>query len=566
MKKFWGKLEELLEKNQNSFKKNELNNIRGEIFRQCALCSQNDKGFFELCVPTGGGKTLSSLRFAVGHAKKHNLDRIIFIIPFLNILEQNAKVVKELLDKNGLNSKSYVLESHSNVINEDYQKNNQAETDYKVSEFYNNWDEPIVFTTMVQFLENVYAGGTNAVRRFHNMANAVLIFDEIQALPIKCIYMFNLLVKFLVYFANSTVLLCSATQPPLSQLESEMSLPVATKIVAKNYPILKRTRIINKVDVCNGSSYDEIADFALQCAKDKGSCLVVVNTKSSVTKIFQLLKESTILVYCLTTNLCAEHRSEIIDEIKAKLKNKEQIICVSTSLIEAGVDIDFASVIRFIAGIDNIIQSAGRCNREGKLADSQGNKILGDVYLFYNKNESIGKLEEIKQAQDFIIETLHYGEVDFFSEKIIEKYYKNKFKNNKQKFDYPIKDFNGTSQIELLSTNDKLCSNAINRTEIGPIFASFKTAGQNFKVIDNDQISVIVPYRTGKEIIEAIRNNQFDVLKKAQRYTVNIYTNNLSRMNEAVEDLGHGIFALKSGFYHDDLGVQAEFVNQNQIY
>lgn len=566
-KELWGKLEKILD--EKSYEKNALNDVRSDIFKQCVYASDKEQGFFELSVPTGGGKTLSSFRFAVGHAKKHNLERIIFVIPFLNILEQNAQVIKGILKENAIDTKM-VLESHSNVVNNEVQNENDLESDKVVSKYFNNWDEPIVFTTMVQFLENVYGGGTNAIRRFHNMANAVLIFDEIQALPSKCVYVFNLLAKFLVNFAHSTILLCSATQPPLDSLAKEMSLPKPFKIVDKKYEILKRTKIINKVNVHGGSSFDEIKEQALNCVKQRGNCLVIVNTKASVGKLFKLLEKSDVPVFCLSTNLCAEHRLKVIDEIKDKLAKKQPVICISTNLIEAGVDIDFATVIRFIAGVDNIIQSAGRCNREGKLTDKENNTILGEVYLYNNKEENIGSLAELRDAQKFIITLLHYGEVDFFDEEVIRKFYKSKFYESKNKLSYPIPSLNNRTQIELLGKNENLIAEhkgsiAKRGNKIGAIQASFKTASQNFKVIDNNQISLLVPFQDGIQIIEQIKQGNIDAIKRAQRYMVNVYTDRF-RITDAVQDLGHGILSIKPEFYDDKLGVVAEFVNQNLFY
>ena len=570
MEKLWERLENILDKKNNSFENNELNNIRKEIYNFCKINSPYNKGFFELSAPTGGGKTLSSFRFAVGHAKKHGLDRIIYVIPFLNIIEQNAIVIKELLALNGL-KEELVLESHSDGINEKFDTNDlNIVDDENITTYYNNWDEPIVFTTMVQFLENVYAGGTNAIRRFHNMANAVIIFDEIQALPSKCVHMFNLLVKFLVNFANCSVVLCSATQPPLSNLQNKiMNLPMAKKIVTKSYPTLKRTNIINKIDIKNGTTLEEIAQNAINLAKEKNNCLIIVNTKASVTKLFNLMKNCGIFIYCLTTNLCAQHRLKKIKEIKKKLCENKKIICISTNLIEAGVDIDFACVIRFIAGIDNIVQSAGRCNREGKLKDENGNKILGEVFLYYNKEENIDKLKELKDSQTFLIDLISNREIDFSSEDIIQKYYKYKFMQENYKLNYPIE--NNTNQFELLSQNEKLVNYAQLKNKnisIGPIVASFDISAQHFKVIDNNQISVIVPYGYGKTIIKNLKENKLDYLKKAQRFTVNIFVNKINDLfnSNAIENLEHGILVLKEGFYDKNLGVIAEFKNQNLIY
>jgi CRISPR-associated endonuclease/helicase Cas3 len=343
--------------------------IRSKISQDCRSRAEDPQGIYTLTVPTGGGKTFSSIRWALHHAKEHKLERIIYIIPFTSIIEQNAEEVRKILEKSG-DEYPWVLEHHSNLEPE-------KQTWYsKLSS--ENWNAPVIFTTMVQFLEVLFGGGTKGVRRMHALARSVLIFDEIQSLPVNCVHLFCNGLQFLVDHASATALLCTATQPLLDDLKGsgkgQLHIPAGNELVpdvSHLFQELQRVTIRNRYRP-QGWSREKIAALALSELDEKGNCLVIVNTKDWARQLFETCRESgtgeTNMMYHLSTNLCPAHRKRIFSEINQRLDSGEPVLCISTQLIEAGVDVDFNSVIRFLAGLDSIAQAAGRCNRNGRLS------------------------------------------------------------------------------------------------------------------------------------------------------------------------------------------------------
>jgi len=267
----WGCLTDKFEQYISTLEtRNSIDIIRRDISQRCLDCSQNPKALYQLTVPTGGGKTLSSLRFALHHAEKHKMNRIIYIIPYTSIIDQNAQVVRSILE-DGEEPGTVVLEHHSNLMPE---KENARQK--IISE---NWDAPIVFTTMVQFLECLFGAGTRNIRRMHQMANAVLIFDEIQTLPIHCVHLFNLTIRFLCHSCGSTAILCTATQPLLDQVKPpECSLPIGErqKIIPNPkelYQQLKRTNLIDHRKIPEGWDTEDIAQLIKDEQKKPAVCL-----------------------------------------------------------------------------------------------------------------------------------------------------------------------------------------------------------------------------------------------------------------------------------------------------
>jgi len=263
--------------------KSSIDRIRADIAKHCLDAAQRSKGIFSLTVPTGGGKTLASLRFALAHAKEHKLDRIIYVIPFTSIIEQNANVVRETLEVNESEKGRIVLEYHSNIGSE--------KQSWKEKLLAENWDVPIVYTTMVQFLETLFGSGTRGARRMHQMAKTVIIFDEIQTLPVRCVHMFCNAINFLVNQCGSSVVLCSATQPLLGEvdkLKGSLILAAENEImptVQKLFADLKRVDVSDCRKPC-GWSDDEIVQLAEKEMENTGSCLVIVNMKRSARSLY----------------------------------------------------------------------------------------------------------------------------------------------------------------------------------------------------------------------------------------------------------------------------------------
>jgi CRISPR-associated endonuclease/helicase Cas3 len=374
---------ERLEAKQFQSRNEKVDAIRRIISDQCRKRADDEQGMYTLSVPTGGGKTFSSMRFALHHAKKHQLDRIIYIIPFTSIIEQNAEEIRKAVEREG-DEWPWVLEHHSNLIRDEMTKEDKQDEQSRYQELATeNWDVPIIFTTMVQFLETLFGGGTSSARRIHNLANAVLIFDEIQSLPVNCVHLFCNAVQFLTDHARTTAVLCTATQPLLNNLrcpeKGQLTFSANHELVENTTAVfdqLKRVQIKNSVRK-QGWSGEEIAELALKQLKEKGNCLVIVNTKSWARKLYALCTEKTDEknVFHLSTNLCPAHRKEILTWVRCRLDAKLPTLCISTQLIEAGVDVDFNAVIRFLAGLDSIAQAAGRCNRNGNLTQQ------GEVFV-----------------------------------------------------------------------------------------------------------------------------------------------------------------------------------------
>lgn len=558
IERFENKIREF-EQNSN---KNPIDDIRKQISNECKEKAEKQQGIFTLTVPTGGGKTLASLRFALYHAKKYGLDRIIYVIPYTSIIDQNAQVVREILELNPDEKGNIVLEHHSNLLPEIENSNTKLLAE--------NWDAPIVFTTAVQFLETVFGAGTRSIRRFHQMARSVIIFDEIQTLPIKTVHLFNNTINFLIENCKTTVVLCTATQPLLNrvdELKGKLYFTHENEIipnVEKLFSKLKRVEVIDRTK-SQGWSDDEIASLAIEEAEIHKSCLVVVNTKKSAINLYQkiLTEIKSKHVFHLSTSMCPAHRIMVLNKIKNLLKNNEQCICVSTQLIEAGVDVDFGSVIRFIAGVDSIAQAAGRCNRNGK-------RSSGNVFIVNPREEIIDSLTDIKEGKQITLRILNEMKnsdsdlpSDFLHPKIMETYFQYYFYNRAPIMTYPIIGEREDNLLNMLSENVFAVNEHKRIHNSAPnIFfrQSFKTAAEYFKTIDAPTIGVIVPFEDeGKEIISELLSQfafekRFKTLKKAQRYTVNVYPNLLDKLIQQsaisqVPDIGIYILS-DERYYH----------------
>ena len=572
----WAYLIDKLEHHIANFQQvNSVDKIRSDISKRCAELSLREKGLYLLTVPTGGGKTLASLRYALLHANYHKMERIVYVIPYTSIIDQNAAEVRSIFeDYNG----SIVLEHHSNLTPE--------KDTWKSKLLSENWDAPIVFTTAVQFLEALFASGTRGVRRMHQLANAVIIFDEIQTIPIRTIHMFNNAVNFLVSQCGASVLFCTATQPLLDQVDKAKGaaqLSTNPELMADVHSLFRELRRVNVVDnrKKGGWTDEEITLHTLEELKENGSVLVIVNTKAAAQGIYKLCKEklvheSDVQLFHLSTNMCPAHRMSVFETIKGCLNptNPKPVICISTQLIEAGVNIDFGCVIRYLAGLDSIAQAAGRCNRHGL------RKVPGKVYIVNPANENLPKdigiaKEKAERVLDEFLKCPEAFDFDVIGPKTIELYYKYYFFDRADEMVYPLnakqigRDGN---LLSLLSTNEysiKAYKNALNSHPPYGLRQSFKTAGQEFAVIDAPTEGVIVPYGEGEQIIKELCG-AFDVqqqralLKRAQRYSVNIYPNNLQELmkNRCVREIqeGSGILYLDTQYYSDDFGVSLEIV------
>ena len=569
-----------IEEFENKPNRNEVDEIRSQVSQSCLEFSSKPKGIYQLTVPTGGGKTFASLRFALHHAKEHSMDRVFYVIPYTSIIDQNADEARKVLedkDKNGNYLNKVVLEHHSNLTpdEETRRQNLLAE----------NWDAPIVFTTQVQFLEALFGSGTRGARRMHQLANSVIIFDEIQTIPIRAVHMFNLAVRFLVHACGGTVVLCTATQPLLDQVtpvQRALSIKPEQKIIPYEKELFQKLKRVEVFDRRKAGEWSdkEIAELALGELQEKGSVLIIVNTKKSAYSLYQaILQESDVTLYHLSTNMCPAHRLEKLNEIKTKLENKEPVICVSTQLIEAGVDIDFGSVIRYLAGMDSIAQAAGRCNRNG------ARDGLGNVWVVNPAEESLDKLKDIKIGREeaqTILDDFNDNADSFENDRIgleaMGAYYRHYFYGRQDEMCYKVKADSPIGRNDdlftLLSTNTGSMQEhqRIEGTAVLiPFKQSFRKASEAFRVIDSLTQGVIVPYgEEGDDIITELCGayeveKQYGLIKKAQRYSVNLFPHEFRKLADknAIREVqkGAGIFYLDKQYYSEKFGWSDNPVN-----
>lgn len=573
----WNDLIQPLENLLESFPdENGIDRVRKRISEQCKQGGNRQQGIYTLSVPTGGGKTLSSLRFALEHAKEHGLKRIVYIIPYLSILDQTAKTIRCTLaecDKSIRCTKSeeerrkceayrkteeLILEHHSNIeIFDEVDK----EEEYRL--LASRWDSPIILTTMVQFLETIYSNKASKLRRFHNMSEAVLIFDEIQALPIKCVHLFNAAINFLQTFGKTTILLCTATQPHLHRTERPVLLsdePDIVSISPDELKIFERVNIEDKTQL--PMDYEQITELVKAQIGQGKSTLVILNTKGDARGVYEQCRQIECEKAFLTTDLCPAHRLNVLDRLRKNLdpKTKQVTLCVSTQLIEAGVDVSFDCVIRAQAGMDSIIQAAGRCNRNKENATPQ------PVFVVDVQDENLSRLPEIKDGKGVTSRVFREKQgADLLSDEVITQFYEYYFYMQQEKMDYSTRD--GKTTIFSLLSNNPLGAIAFrnrHNKEYTGLPSAFQTAADEFSVIEGSQIGVVVPYGDALKLIDKFRcayssKEKMRILKRLQKYTVSIYANTWDEIKHAASIVDDTFYLLSPDYYDaEEQGLKRE--------
>lgn len=557
-----------------------INRLRREMSLQCDAFALRPSGIYTLSIPTGGGKTLASLRYALKHAIETGKQRIIYIVPYTTIIEQNAQEIRDILQEHDM-----ILEHHSNVIEEPDPPENPAEAEAydirrkKIKLAKDTWDRPIIFTTMVQFLNTFYAKGTRNVRRLHQLSNAVIIFDEVQSVPIKCISLFNAALNFLLAFGRSSLLLCTATQPALDGVKHRMQLKEDAEMIENLDEVGRSFKRVEVVDRTTPSGWkaDELADFVLDRMDEIDSTLVILNTKSAVRKLFTELEKRQISGDCdarlfhLSTNMCAAHRKDVLKELKRALASevKDRVICVSTQLIEAGVNISFECVVRSLAGLDSIAQAAGRCNRHGK--DAIRNVYIiksADEVLTHLKEISIGAGETQRILNEMKAEPERYGG-ELLSKAAMQAYFSYYYALIEDDMQYHVQKLD-QNIFELLEQNKNYAAGYKGKHGKLPELISFSalaTAEQYFEVISNAARTVLVPYNEeARELIldlnGELKAGELGVLlRKLQPYVVNIYENEFRKLdkNGDIQPLLNGeVLALSETAYSKKFGVETD--------
>lgn len=553
----WLSEQEYLERKLSKFDNTSpINQVRSIISDQCLRAAERPPGIYRLNVPTGAGKTLSALRYAVAHAERFHKKRIIFIIPLLSVLEQNAKVIRDYMQDEDL-----ILEHHSNVISEKESCGDNTELDeYEI--LMENWESPIVISTLVQLLNILFTHKTSAVGRMRALCDSVIIIDEVQSIPKKTIAMFNMAINFLSSYCNATILLSSATQPCLEALDWPVRFvvqPDMVKLEKQQIDVFERAEITDRTDPY-GMDMESWVDFCCSLMEERESLLVICNTKREARELFErmaeIAEEEDWYICHLSTAMCQKHRVEVLKELQTKLevlqkdvKNNRKTkknICISTQLVEAGVDFSFDCVVRVLAGIDNLAQAAGRCNR----SNEYGRK--GRVYLIKLKDENLNMLREIADAQNstqkVLLEARKRTDMTLIGESATDIFYRNLYqkKEMKNRIKYPIDDCGSELYLVNLLGNDNPYAKGDGRFIL---HQPFQSIGTRFEVFDDQTFDVLVPFDDGVYLIEELKEaekkktpllSMKNIVKQAKEYTISIYKWQRDKLWE--EGLLEGLF------------------------
>jgi CRISPR-associated endonuclease/helicase Cas3 len=513
---------------------------RAEVLSACRKKAEGRPGLYELTVPTGGGKTLSSLAFALRHCTENGLDRVIYAIPFTSIIEQTAEVFRGVFDAYPLDTDELILEHHSN-----FDPDKETTRTRLTSE---NWDSPLIVTTNVQLFESLFAKKTSRCRKLHRIANSVIILDEAQTLPITLLKPCLQALQLLVEQYGCTVVLCTATQPAIEKRNGfDIGLAAPISII-EDAPALYRNLKRVKVDNAGVLDCDQLS--ALIKGYEQG--LAIVNTRRHAATLYQALNERTGGEGCyhLSAAMTPEHRSQKLAQIRQRLKDDQPCRVVSTQLIEAGVDVDFPVVWRALAGLDSVAQAAGRCNREGKRAESI-------TWIFQPQEEEyarlFGTLKTEANATSQIIGCERYD--DLLGLDAIEHYFQLHYWSRKQ-------DWDKQDICDAFRFGDKSL----------PLNADFTTVAEKFRFIDSAQRSIVVGWDDKScELIDEFRRRDKlgiypdrKLTRRLQRQTVTVSQRLWEQASQPgkqqIEILCDRFAVLTSPdlYYHPELGLMLE--------
>ncbi len=548
---YWEKYLSFFEEKLREFpQQTPIQKARSSISQKCREVAQDPGGIIRLNVPTGGGKTLSSLGYALRHAQKWGKRRIIFTLPLLTILEQNVSVIRQYLGDAGI-----VLEHHSNVA----EPETSAELDLRELAV-ESWNSPVIVTTLVQFLNTLFSGKTTAVRRFQSLCGSIIVIDEVQTVPCKMVSLFNLAINFLADICGATIVLCSATQPCLEKVTHPIS-PVPREMVSIQAELrkpFKRTQILDG----GAKTMQEAAEFIASSMEQVDSLLVICNKREEAVFLSEKLEGSAEVCGHLSASMCPAHRRQTLEALRNALDAGKRCLCVATQVIEAGVDISFRRVIRLTAGMDNVIQAAGRCNRNGQEKEAQ-------VYALSILGEKLTHLEEIRRAKDATLALFtEYSrnpeqfQSDLASEQAIDYYYKRLYAAlPREAQDYPLPKEHSTMLRFLGQNPDYLRENSRSYGKY-MLNQAFRTAGDCFTVFDSDTRDVVVPFGEGKALIEELAG-QFCLnvgflqqwIKEAKPYTVSLYAYQFQKLGGVLAEYS-GILVIPPEYYDEKYGLQ----------
>lgn len=503
---------------------NSINGRRTEILKACLTAGENDRGLFHLTVPTGGGKTIASLAFALKHAVRHQMEHIIYVIPYTSIIEQNAQVFREILGHDN------VLENHCNV---DYGNSEELKPMQLASE---NWDKPVIVTTNVQFFESLFASRSSKCRKIHNIANSVVIFDEAQMLPLEYLKPCIAMMENLMDFYRTSIVLCTATQPALDSIFDQHRRYIELcPNINEQFEFFKRV-IYENLGIIE-------FDALIERLKNEKRVLCIVNTKKSAQQLYEQLSGDG--VYHLSTSMYPKHRKKILAQIKERMSDKSKsCVLISTSLVEAGIDLDFNSVYRQVAGVDSVIQAAGRCNREG-IEKKENSK----VYIF-----DINGMKTVpgQSLQSSITKGLLQDYDDISNLECITEYFK---------------------RLYHFRENDLDKKNIIG--EFKDWKYNFETVSEKFHLIEENTRIVFIPIeQEAKDLLFEIKNQGYGKsrMRNASQYCVQIYNQLFDTLygagiiKEITSDIENFYELVDEEMYTDDKGLNLSVESGMDLY
>ena len=501
--------------------RNELNGLRCQILEGCMEAGSGQKGIYTLTVPTGGGKTIASLAFALHHAVENNMRRIIYVIPYTSIIEQNARVFRDILGEGN------VIEHHSGAGFDSDEETHDAKSRQRLAT--ENWDAPVIVTTAVQFFESLYGNRASKCRKLHNIANSVIIFDEAQMLPTGALLPCVGAIASLVADFEATAVLCTATQPVLNDLIHSFAPGISVKEICPNtaqlYEHFRRVSFRNVGALTNAALADEL------CAQNQVLC--IVNTRKAAQEVYQQMtgEEN----FHLSTLMYPAHRQAILQTVRQRLKDGLPCRVISTSLIEAGVDVDFPAVYREMAGLDSIMQAAGRCNRNGKRNAAQS------IVTIFTGETPAPKLfqKNIKAAVETLKDDRDPGDPES-----IRRYFT------------AYRSFVGDN-LDSGRVVERL------RGGIAGCLLPFRTVAENFHMIDEDSMTVYIPLGDGENLCDKLLSGFAgrEIYRKAGQYSVNIYRQHYQTLLSAGDvqplDEGSGVLT-HPALYSADTGLSLQ--------
>lgn len=509
---------EKLEKHIAGWMKNQdtdtVNGRRTEILQHCLETgTRAERGLFRLTVPTGGGKTVASLAFALRHAAKQHMDHIIYVIPYTSIIEQNAAVFREILGT------EHVLEHHSNM---DYTSSEELRPMQLASE---NWDKPVIVTTNVQFFESLFASKSSKCRKLHNISNSVIIFDEAQMFPTEYLKPCLLMLEELAANYRSSIVLCTATQPAFADLfQRKWEITELCPRMDEQFSFFKRTRFEQIGTVSEENLVERLSG--------EQQALCIVNTKKRAQSLYESMRGEG--VYHLSATMYPKHRKRVLKAVRSRLKEGGRCILISTSLVEAGVDLDFAAVYRQIAGVDSMIQAAGRCNREGKRPLEQS---IVHIFTFDQPERVSSQRQQIDAAKSLLKDG-----ADLSDPESITRYFQMLYHYKADQMDKKeiLEEFKNKSY-------------------------KFAKVGSEFRLIEDGSRTIFINLEEeAGQILQQLRFQGYTkgTLRKAQQYCVSIYDQEFEKMNGAgmlrpvSEDLEDFYELVSNSQYTDEMGLK----------